>query len=49
MPSDADFEAWAAPYRRMHIPLVPMEEVGTYRSSEAHPQFHEFASPRNHS
>jgi predicted anti-sigma-YlaC factor YlaD len=47
MPSDADFEAWAAPYRRLHIPLVPMEDVATYRPREINPIFPESAARRN--
>jgi anti-sigma factor RsiW len=49
MPSDADFEAWAAPYRRMHVPLVPLEDVPTYRPPEIRPMLPESGTSRNHS
>ena len=49
MPSDADFEAWAAPYRKLHIPLVPMEDVAKYKPQEMLPMSPETPLPRNHS
>jgi hypothetical protein len=35
--SDEAFARWAAPYRRLQIPLVPLEEAASYRPPEILP------------
>jgi anti-sigma factor RsiW len=35
--SDAAFERWAAPYRGLQIPLVPLEEAANYTPPEIRP------------
>jgi anti-sigma factor RsiW len=48
-PTDAEFETWAAPYLKLHIPLVPMEDVATYRPPQVFPILPESPMDRNHS
>ena len=48
-PSDSDFEAWAAPFRRVHVPLVPMEDVPTTGRRKFTRCFPKTAAPRNQS
>ena len=33
-PSDEAFERWAAPFRRLHVPLLPMEKLADYKAAE---------------
>jgi anti-sigma factor RsiW len=34
---DAAFEQWAAPYRRLQIPLVPLDEAASYKPAPVQP------------
>ena len=36
-PSDEAFERWAEPYRRLRIPLIPLEDVANYKPAVVRP------------
>jgi len=41
---DEAFARWAAPYRQLHIPLVPIEEAARYSPREIRPALQDVAA-----
>ena len=42
---DETFARWAAPYRQLHIPLVPIEEAARYSPPQIRPALPDMAAP----